>query len=134
MAYVKAGDRLRYSVNIEPKGGFASSDWFGANWNDVAYRIANATGPLIVAHTMPPSSDSNILLDVTSNSDRASEQDIKGDIDSVVAAQPEISRILVSTINPVRGSIGTPPGDKPFEMTPAMWAVAGIVLILLLRR
>ncbi len=134
MAAVKAGQRFRYAVNIEPKGGFASSDWFGANWEEVAKRVASATGAFARSTAVAPYSDMNILLDLTSTMDRASEQDIKGNIDAIVASQPEVGSVRGSQINPVAGSVGGPPGDKPFEMTPAMWAVLGIGLILLLKR
>jgi len=149
---VKAGQVFNYSVNPIPGGGTnADVQWWegvvnpllplihGAtqvDWNAVAQRIAssfNSTsyGRASVVNVAPDGT--GMTFSVTSSMDRGSMDDLRGNLDSIVSSQPEISGIAGSMIRLTNPALN-PNSSQPLNISPMMWAVMGIGLWLLLRR
>lgn len=160
--YVKAGQNFYYSVNVEykPDGSLPNDPWFSSrDYNLIASQVASAASSFADVRVVG-AGDTNITLSVTSRMDRASEQDIKGNLDAIVASQPEVAALHGSMIRLTDagsasssgstqqpgqtggtggGSVALPglPGGQPFQLgsiSPTMWAVIGIGLWLVLKR
>ena len=149
---VKQGQNFQYSVNIvptalagvnnqpswldwilNPAASAFTNTWYPTDWNGVAQRIASAASGFASARVMSAGAD-NITLSVTATMDRDDPEDIRANLDQIVSQQPEISSIRGSRINRTSTALNPQnPGGKPFEMTPAMWALLGISLFLLLK-
>ena len=99
---VKAGQTFYYSVNFTPNTGsggllqlIGSGGWGSSpDWNAVAQRVANAAGSAAATASVIGAGEGNITLNVISAMDRASMDDLSGNLDSIVAQQPEVSAIL----------------------------------------
>jgi hypothetical protein len=131
---VKAGQTFYYSANIEGRPDLQPVLGIGGvDWNAVAGRVANGLSSFASGRVVG-SGDSNITLAVTSLMDRASQDDLKGNIDATVASQPEINRLLASMIRLTDASINPVSPAAGLQISPAMWAVIGIGLFLLLKR
>lgn len=139
---VKTGQRFYYSVNFTAKEGSGFSIpgiWSGSfsDWSGLAQRVASAAGAAQAQASVVGAGEGNITLNVTSTMDRASMDDLRGNLDGIVAAQPEVAAVTGSVIRLTSAALNPPgtPGANPFgEITPTMWAVIGIGLYMLLRR
>ena len=143
---VKAGQTFYYSVNFTPSGqggGFSIPGIFTgsgfSDWSGLAQRIASAVGGAGASASVVGAGEGNITLNVTSSMDRASMDDLRGNIDSIVGSQSEIGGILGSMIRLVSsaapdGSGGTPtlipgvtgPANAPGPFSSGGNPVAGV--------
>ena len=121
---VKAGQTFYYSVNYTPNpgGGFSIPGIFTgsfSDWSGLAQRVASAAGSANARASVIGSGEGNITLNVTSTLDRASMDDLRGNLDSIVASQPEVSAVigsvirLVSSPSPSPGQTGGSTGTGP---------------------
>lgn len=144
---VKAGQTFYYSANIDGKDlSFTSwgdpdswvdpSAWAnllgGTSWSAVAQKVLSGVSG-VASGRVVGADRSSITLALTAKMDRASQSDLQGNVDAAVAAQSEVNRVLGSVLRLTDAGLN-PDGGKPFEISPAMWAVIGIGLVLLLRR
>lgn len=130
---VKKGQNFYYSVNVEFE--YDTSLFGSRDYNAIAQRVALAASAFGSARVVG-AGDTNITLSITSNMDRASEQDIKGNLDAIVASQPEVNALHGSMIRLTDAGLNptTPGGLNTSSISPAMWAVIGIGLFLILKR
>lgn len=138
---VKTGQRFYYSVNFTAKEGSGFSIpglWSGSfsDWSGLAQRVANAAGAAQAQASVVGAGEGNITLNVTSTMDRASMDDLRGNLDGIVASQPEVAAVTGSVIRLTSAALNpTIPGANSLgEITPTMWAVIGIGLYMLLKR
>lgn len=135
---VKAGQMFYYDANIEgtEQGFWDSVNPFSSGqraWNDVAKATIQSIGSVATGN-VTGASNSNIALAVTSLIDRASQDDLRGDLDNALRAQPEVLNLRASMLRLVAGSIGQPPSQSPMEMPTWVWVAVGIGLLMLLRK
>jgi len=160
---VKAGQVFYYSVNVEfkPDGSLPDDPWLGSrDYNAIAQRVC-AQASAFSSCRVVGAGDTNVTLSVTSTMDRQSADDIRGNLDVIVASMPEVQALHGSMIRLTdAGTVGQPgtqpgsgqrpgqtgsssggtvalPGLPSFELgsiTPGMWAVIGIGLWLILKK
>ena len=132
---VKTGQTFYYSVNYTPNpgGGFSIPGIFTgsfSDWSGLAQRVASAAGSANARASVIGSGEGNITLNVTSTLDRASMDDLRGNLDGIVASQPEVNAVIGSVIRlvsspsspgPGAGSgSSTGPGPLPSLIPPAV--------------
>lgn len=120
---VKAGQTFYYSVNFTPNpgGGFSIPGlWSGtsfSDWSGLAQRVAAAAGSASAMASVIGSGEGNITLSVTSTMDRASMDDLRGNLDGIVASQPEVAGVTGSVIRLV--SSPSSPGPSGGSVVPS---------------
>ena len=115
---VKAGQVFYYSVNYTPNpgGGFSIPGLYTgsfSDWSGLAQRVASAAGGASASASVIGSGEGNITLSVTSGMDRASMDDLRGNLDGIVAQQPEVSGVIGSVIRLVSSPSAPAGGSAP---------------------